>query len=180
MCIRDRTITGLSLFDDKVDAQPSCASDTIAVGGSTTCSATYTVTQDDIDAGGNVDNTVTASSNAADAGDSLSIPVTQNASLTVAKSSATTNIDAPGAVTYDYLVTNTGNVTITGLSLSDDNVDAQPTCDATDLAPGASANCSATYTVIQADIDAGGSVDNIVTASSNEAGAGDSLSLIHI
>jgi len=31
--------------------------------------------------------------------------------MTVEKSSVTTSLSAPGTVTYDYLVTNTGNVT---------------------------------------------------------------------
>ena len=43
----------------------------------------------------------------------------------------------PGQVVpYSYLLTNTGNVTISALSVSDDNVDADPVCVATTLAPG--------------------------------------------
>ena len=42
-------------------------------------------------------------------------------------------------ISYQYVVTNTGNVTISTVSGSDDNVDGLPSCDVTTLAPGASA-----------------------------------------
>ena len=67
----------------------------------------------------------------------MDIPVTQNPSMTVVKSSTTSSVTAADQViTYSYLVTNTGNETLTGISIVDDNVDAQPTGGATTLAPG--------------------------------------------
>ncbi|HSO85088.1 MAG TPA: hypothetical protein VLQ91_00955, partial [Draconibacterium sp.] len=173
-------LSGITLSDNKVDVQPTCLATTLTPGATTTCSATYTVKQADIDAGGNITNTVTASSNEApDATDNLSIPVSGSAALTVSKTSATTSVNTAGQViTYNYLLTNTGSTTITGITLSDNKVDAQPTCLATTLTPGATTTCSAAYTVKQADIDAGGSVTNTVTASSNEApDATDNLSI---
>ncbi|MDB4512175.1 C25 family cysteine peptidase [Arenicella sp.] len=100
--------------------------------------------------------------------------------MTVEKSSTTTEITTPGPVTYDYLVTNTGNTSLNALALVDDNADAAPVCAATVLtvAPdaGSSTTCTATYTVTQADIDnngsptaGSGSVFNNVTASTTEA-----------
>ena len=92
-------------------------------GSTTTCTATHTVTQAELDAGADIHNIVTATSNETPpAIDDLDIPVTQLAAMTVVKSSTTTAATTAGqSITYDYLVTNTGNVTITGLSLSDDN-----------------------------------------------------------
>jgi len=49
-------------------------------------------------------------------------------------------------VTYDYLVTNTGNVTLNGISLSDDNDNDNMVCEATTLAVGAHMHCTATHT----------------------------------
>ena len=50
--------------------------------------------------------------------DSLSIPITQSPSLTVAKSSTTTDVTAAGQIVpYSYLLTNTGNLTLTGIRL---------------------------------------------------------------
>ena len=89
--------------------------------------------------------------------------------MTVDKTSTTTSVTTAGEViTYNYLLTNTGNQTLTGITLTDDNVDAQPTCNVTSLAPGETTTCTANYTVKQADIDAGGNITNNVTANSNE------------
>ena len=98
--------------------------------------------------------------------------------LTIEKSSTTSSLSAPGTVTYNYLVTNTGNVALTGISLSDDNDNDDITCPATTLAPAGTMTCTATHTFTQAELDSNGSptaasgvLANIVTASSNEAPA---------
>ncbi len=187
------TITGLSLVDDNDNNDMSCLATTIAVGGSTTCSATHTFTQVELNVDGSptpgsgvLYNEVTASSNETpDATDDLSIPITQDPSMTVEKSSATTSLSAPATVTYDYLVTNTGNVTITGLSLVDDNDNNDMSCLATTIAVGGSTTCSATHTFTQVELNVDGSptpgsgvLYNEVTASSNETpDATDDLSI---
>jgi len=73
-------------------------------------------------------------------------------------------------------VTNTGNVTLTGISLTDDNDNDDMSCPATTLAPAATMTCTATHTFTQAELNANGSptaasgnLVNNVTASSNEA-----------
>ena len=112
------TLTGISLSDDNTDAVPVCGATTLAPSATITCTAQHTVTQAEMDAGGNLVNNVTASSNeAADATDNLSIPITQSPSLTVAKSSTATDVTAAGQIVpYSYLLTNTGNLTLTGIS----------------------------------------------------------------
>ena len=92
--------------------------------------------------------------------------------LTLVKSSTTTEVTTPGQVVpYSYLVTNTGNVTISDLTVSDDNVDADPVCLATTLAPGGSTTCSASHTVTQAELDSNGSPDAASGLLTNEASA---------
>ncbi len=68
-------------------------------------------------------------------------------------------------ISYSYLVTNTGNVTLSGpFTVSDDKA-TDESCPATaSLAPGASITCTASYTITQADLDSG-SVTNIASAS---------------
>ena len=174
------TLTGISLVHDNTDAAPVCGVTTLAPAGTTTCTAEHTVTQAEMDAGGNLVNHVTASSaEAPNAIDSLSIPITQTKTMTVAKSSTTADVTAAGQIVpYSYLLTNTGNITLTGISLSDDNTDAAPVCGTTTLAPSATTTCTAQHTVTQAEMDAGGNLVNNVTASSNEAAdATDSLSI---
>ena len=72
-------------------------------------------------------------------------------------------------ITYNYTVTNTGNVTLSGVSLSDDKLGAIAGCAATTLAAGGSTTCSATYTTTQSDIDAG-SITNVATATGTNNG----------
>ena len=85
--------------------------------------------------------------------------------MTLDKSASPLTYDTPGQViSYGYVVTNTGNVTLPGpFSVSDDKA-TDESCPATaTLAPGASITCTATYTITQADIDAG-SVVNVASA----------------
>ena len=69
---------------------------------------------------------------------------------------------APGTATYTYTVTNTGNVTLTGVTLVDDQ-EGGITLGATTLAPGQSTTGSSIHTVSQADMD-GGDLVNIAVA----------------
>jgi len=89
--------------------------------------------------------------------------------MSVSKSSATTLVTSAGeVVSYSYLVTNTGTSSLSGISLSDNNVDAAPSCPGTTLAVGASMTCNGQHTVTAAELLAG-AVDNTATVSSNEA-----------
>ena len=178
------TLTGITVVDDNDNDDMVCEATTLAVGGSMTCTATHTFSQAELDANGSptadsgvLYNNVTADSNESDpATDFLSIPITQSASMTVEKSSTTTSLSAPGTVTYSYLVTNTGNVTLTGITVVDDNDNDDMVCEATTLAVGGSMTCTATHTFSQAELDANGSptadsgvLYNNVTADSNES-----------
>ena len=76
-------------------------------------------------------------------------------------------------------------MTLTGISLSDDNDNDDASCLDTTLAPSTSTTCTATHTFTQTELDANGSptadsgvLFNNVTASSNEApDATDDLSI---
>ncbi len=131
-----------------------------------TCTAVHTVTQADLDAGGSLTNVVDAATDqGATATDTLTIPTTQSPSLTLDKTitSGDPYTTVGGTIAYSYLVTNTGNVTITDLAVTDDNVDAPPVCAVTTLAPTETTTCTAVHTVTQADLDAG-TVTNNATA----------------
>ena len=97
----------------------------------------------------------------------------QSPALSLDKTADTSSFDAAGTlVTYSYLATNTGNVTLNPVSVSDpmeglSTID----CPATSLAPGASETCHATYTTTSADVEAG-SITNTGTATGHPAGRG--------
>ena len=164
-------LTSVGITDPKVSSV-SCPGTTLAVAASMTCTATYTITQADVDAG-TVANTATASGTpptgpAVTAQASATKTITRTRAMTLDKQSgAITDTDANGVdagdtVAYTFLVTNTGNVTITGLSISDAKV-GSVSCPATSLAPGASTTCTAAYALTQADVNAG-TVSNTATA----------------
>ncbi len=153
----------------------TCPVTTLAPGQSTTCTGTYTTTQADLDSG-SVVNTATASgtppTGPAITSDpsTATVTVVQAPSLALLKTAAPSAVTAAGqTVTYSYLVVNTGNTTLTNVSAVDiafSGSGAPPviTCPVTTLAPGQSTTCTGTYTVSQADLDAG-SVVNTATAS---------------
>jgi uncharacterized repeat protein (TIGR01451 family) len=81
----------------------------------------------------------------------------------------TTYAKVGDVITYTYTFKNTGNVTLNGpFTVTDDKV-TTVTCAAGPLAPGASLTCTGSYTITQADMDAG-SVTNKATASTTYGG----------
>ena len=71
-------------------------------------------------------------------------------------------VDAGDTIAYSFLVTNTGAQTLTTVGITDAKVGAV-TCPVTTLQPGASTTCTKTYTITQADVNAG-AVNNTATA----------------
>ena len=131
------------------------------------------MTQADIDAG-SYTNVATGDSNQTPPdNDDETVPITQSASLDVVKTVTSTGpYDSVGdVITYSIRVTNTGNQTLTGVSVAEAGPRAMvgvctPALPAT-LAPGASLVCAATHTVTQADINAG-TYTNVAVGDSNQ------------
>jgi uncharacterized repeat protein (TIGR01451 family) len=140
---------------------------TLNVGETWVYTATYTVPLADMNGSGSYTNQAsfdTAQTNAFSSG-VVTTNVTRTPALTIDKNFTITTdqfangtADAGDVITYTYTVTNSGNVTITGVSVSDIHNAAgtlgtiTPASVAT-LAPGANAVFQATYTVLQQDLD---------------------------
>lgn len=152
----------------------------LAPGASVTCTATYVVTQADADAG-SITNAATATGTPPDENtpppvspdDSVTIEIPASPGITVVKSAdeaAQANIVRGQEITYSFLVTNTGNVTLADVSVVEGGFSGAGELSAivcpegaATLVPGAQITCTATYTVVQADVDAG-TVTNSATA----------------
>ncbi len=170
------TVLGqITVTDDKVTVTcPPTAS--LAPGASITCTASHTVTQADLDAG-QIVNTASASNGVVTSPpDTETVDAIAAPRLLVVKGSVTKSLSAPQTVTYTYLVRNVGNVTVTGIALSDDNDNNDMSCPQTTLAPAALMTCTATHTFTQAELDANGSpvadsdkLANTVTVTSDQA-----------
>ncbi len=158
-------------IDDPTTDPVTCPVTTLAPGASTTCTATYTLTQADVDSG-HIANTATVTGtdpNGTDvtATDSTDTPIAAGPAISLDKQAGIPSGTAVGdTIDYTFLVTNTGNVTLTGVTV-DDPLVGPVSCPVATLAPGASTTCTATYTLTQADIDAG-VVDNTATATGTD------------
>jgi uncharacterized repeat protein (TIGR01451 family)/LPXTG-motif cell wall-anchored protein len=158
----------------------------LAPGDVLTCTATYSVTQADLDFG-SILNTALVSGeapggdpsdpqdDATDIDDAV-VTATSEARIELVKTADPVEVDEVGeVVTYTLVATNTGNATLTNVQVSDPLPGLSAlNCDAAApvaLAPGDELRCSATYQATQADIDAGG-IDNRATATA-EAPGGD-------
>ncbi|MFJ2535074.1 DUF7507 domain-containing protein [Microbacterium maritypicum] len=163
----DVDLTGIVVNDPKVGAV-DCPATTLSVGGDMTCSATYTITTDDITAGAVV-NTATATGSPPVGTPVTSLPsdtetpvVAPDPDLTLVKSSDVTAVTTAGqSVAYTFEVTNSGNVPVTNIAITEGAFTGTGAlsdiiCPAGVLAVGESVTCNATYVVTQADIDAGG------------------------
>jgi uncharacterized repeat protein (TIGR01451 family)/LPXTG-motif cell wall-anchored protein len=128
-------------------------------GQSVTCTATKTLTQADKDAG-SVTNTVTATADQLNGGSRSATVTTALASsptLTVSVGSLPARSAVPGdLLTFPITVTNTGDVTLTGIDAESEDPADDLECTTLDpLAPGATATCTLTHTVTVADLVAG-------------------------
>lgn len=153
----------------------TCVGLPLAPGASTTCTADYTVTQRDVDAGGIVHRAfVTATGNPGETIDTpaeeLVLDTVRDPGLSLAK--AVTPASGPVAsgavVTYSYTITNTGTVTVTALAVVEGAFTGTGTlgaiaCPGTTLLPGEALTCTAPYTLTAADI-ARGTLSNTATA----------------
>src|SRR5699024_4473317 len=158
--------------------------DTLAPGESAIGYADYTVTQEDID---NVDNivniaTATGTPPGGDPEDpdnpttppvEEDVPVIKDPAIAIEKTAEEDKVvDAGDTITYHFVVTNTGNVTLDNVKVNDpmlDKAEVEVVLEETTLPPGESTNGTAVYTVTQADIDRG-IVKNVATSTGTPPG----------
>lgn len=148
----------------------------LAPGQSATATATYTISQADVDAG-SVSNLATAAGTAPD-GQIVDappaqavVPLNPTPGLALVKTavfSAGSTGTVGSTVQYAFSITNTGGVTLSGVSITDQlsgmTAPAYTWPGAAGvLAPGQSASATATYLVTDGDLDAG-TVSNVATA----------------
>ncbi|WP_317230323.1 Ig-like domain-containing protein, partial [Clavibacter sp. MX14-G9D] len=148
----------------------------IGTSTATFTAAPYTVTQADVNAGTTLVNTATANGRtlagvaAPTATSTSTIQVNHGPAVTVTKDAVLTGGAAVGAtIDYSFRITNSGNVPLTGVALTDPLAGLSAITYGTwpgtagSLPIGGSVTATARYTVKQTDLDAG-SVANTATA----------------
>ncbi|PYF76563.1 DUF7507 domain-containing protein [Pedobacter nutrimenti] len=168
------TLNNLVLTDAGVDAgSVSALPAALAPSASATLTAKYTLKQADVDAGSYSNQA--AISGTAPGGAAVSNPKSDDpttpatddptivlinpvSSMSLTKAATGPAVTKAGdVINYSLVVTNTGNVTLSGIAVSDLGADPGSVTPAsiTSLAPGASATLTAKYTLKQVDVDAG-------------------------
>ena len=182
-------INGVSI-DDGLHGLSSISIDwhghdgTIPAGSSVTGTATYKVTQEDVDAG-KVDNSATASGTDAHGGklsktSTVSTKIERTGKLETVKSVDAKILTGDRAkagtvLTYTVTVRNTGNVTLRNVICDDSMREiGRIPINRTELAPGVVASGTATHTVTQADVDAGA----VVNSASSSADSPDASKVV--
>ena len=179
----NQTLTGVTVVDPLTGQNISGI--TLAPGQTEFLYASYTLTQADLDnnggGDGDIDNTATADSSQTDPVSSTAeAPILARAFLAMNKvfmgvddtaGNANGYADEAGEVlNYEVRLTNTGNVTLTGVTVQDPSTGLDQTI--ASLAPGATATLTADYTLTQDDLDSNGGgdadVDNLAFADSNQ------------
>ncbi|RWW91648.1 DUF7507 domain-containing protein, partial [Flavobacterium cerinum] len=174
------TITDITLTDTNADSITPSTVPTIAPGEVVNITALHTITQADLDRGfvyntasvtgtdpkgGEITDTSSDPTNPVLPGDPRYNPecadctittITQSPELTLTKDAQAGTFDSIGdVITYDLVLTNSGNVTIKDIVVTDNNADTINPANVIALAPGASVNITATHTITQTDLDKG-------------------------
>ncbi|MFA5590925.1 MAG: DUF11 domain-containing protein [Lysobacteraceae bacterium] len=157
------SLTGVSVNDPLLGGAISCTPSTLAPTEVASCGpVNYTVGLEEANAG-EVINIATASGNAPDDTpvsdtDTVTTPIVQAPALELVKTVTSTGpYNLGSTITYQLVATNTGDVTLTNVSISDAGATlgtCAPVQPAT-LVPGAALSCSATYEVQPGDVEAG-------------------------
>ena len=154
------TLHDVHVLDDRIGHSIRCTPSTLATGDTAACTAEYAITQADLDAG-HVTNTArttgfTPNDDAVFGGPAdATVTARQRPAIHLVKSASPATYAAPGEIIdYTYTVTDTGNVTLHRIALTDNRL-GPVTCAFTTLGPGHSMTCSAAHVTTQADVDAG-------------------------
>ncbi len=137
------------------------------IGEAWVYAATYTVTQAAIDNGTSLSNTASVDTDQTTllTSNAVVTPITQTRNLTVLKTATPAGPLTVGqTVTFNFLVTNIGNTTISGVTINETVFNGTggtgavtpvvtPVGASTTLAPNGTVNFTASYVVTQADVD---------------------------
>ena len=180
----DVPLTNVTVTDPRIGtALIDCDGDNViaalAVGATVVCSAAYTTTVGDLLGFTNtaaVTGTPPPGLAAPTAQSTMTTPFDPAPAVSVVKSSnASEPVTAGDLITYSFAVTNTGNVPLDEVTVTDDRIDAGDiNCDGDNviesMVPGGPITCTATYTVTQTDVDTGSIANTVIVTAAPVSG----------
>jgi gliding motility-associated-like protein/uncharacterized repeat protein (TIGR01451 family) len=147
--------------------------DSLSPGESRSVEISYVVTQADMDRGV-IENSASVSGKGRSGDDTsdednVVVDVDQNSQLEVVKTSSSDNFSEIGQeIVYTITVTNTGNVTLTDIVISDPLTGFET--EIATLAPGVSVSFETIYSVVSEDLERGTIVNNVVVTAKDPNG----------
>ncbi|TVZ24042.1 putative repeat protein (TIGR01451 family)/gliding motility-associated-like protein [Dokdonia sp. Hel_I_63] len=111
-----------------------------------------------------------------DTNDPTNLPIPATPALALVKTSAYADTNGDGVVSpgdmiaYTFVVTNTGNVTVTSIDVTDTNLTPSLVGTIASLAPMANQTLTASYTITQADVNAGEVINEAVASGEDPNG----------
>jgi len=146
-------------------------------GAFVTCTGSYAITQLDIDAGLRANTASATSDQAGPETDSFNVPLTAPSAISLSKTGVLDKggdgvLNEGDVINYSLVVTNTGNATLTNVTVSDPLLTTIVCLGGNgtfSLDPGAFVTCTGSYTILQSDITAGHRA-NTASATSDQAG----------
>jgi uncharacterized repeat protein (TIGR01451 family) len=176
-------LTGVTVTDPNAtitSCSPAIPVASLAAGASIECQARHTVTQSDVDAGQVVNAAVVTGTGpdgvvnaVTDTSADVVTPIAASPALETTKIRTSAVPDSVGdVISYTIKARNTGNVTLSAVTIVDPNATigtCVPTIPTASLAPNAEITCVATHVVTQAEVDAG-RVANTATATGTAPG----------
>ncbi len=170
----EKSFTGSGPMSDPVCEAGASA---LAPNDAVTCTANYTLTQADIDAG-KLDNVATATGTPPgkepieSPESQVSLPGHPHPGISIVKkANPREKVKLGQEVTYRFVITNVGDVTLKDVTVNEGDFTGTGTMsaitcpdEAKSLAPKDSVACTATYVVTRADVK-NGRIDNVATAS---------------
>ena len=171
------TLKEVTINDEKLGIKDRKESVTLAPGADTTIQlGSYTVTQADVDGQKTIYNTVTANgTEGTDPGTPVvdkteGVKVTKTSNLVKAEGNKVEGkAEVNDTIEYAVIVKNTGNVTLTEVTINDEKLGIKDRKEKVTLAPGAETTIQlGSYTVTQADVDGQKTIYNTVTANGKD------------
>ena len=180
----NQTLTGVTVADPFISnltlvADVASADGELDVGETWSYTASHVVTQAEIDAGAPIVNVATADSNQTGPDtDDASVVVEQAPGLNIVKDASVAGGTANAAgevIDYNITVQNTGNQTLTGVTVADPFISnltlvADAASADGELDVGETWSYTASHVVTQAEIDSGNDIVNVATADSSQTG----------
>ena len=165
------TATNVKVSDDNADGFETKTIKSLAPGEEVEYTAKHKVTESDVIAGTVVNNATATATGPKDTPidptpgktedkTGPSDPHVQVVKTTTSKPSNGVAYGLGEVITYEIVVTNTGNLTLSNVEVSDDNADGFEAKTIDSLAPGESAEFKAQHKVTEADIQSGTVVNN--------------------